>query len=192
VVEGVSARVARTLDVAQLVADVFSGQGVEVAVIGAMALAAHGYARSTEDFDLATSVDPFKILPGIVEELQKRGLRAVLRQPDADDPLGGVIDVEGDDFDLVQVVNFLNPWAGAGSALGAEAISTATRVAGSPFRIVDVPHLVALKLEAGGPQDRGDVVELLARNPEADLARIREVCRRFGHESQLEALLAER
>jgi hypothetical protein len=44
-------------------------------------------------------------------------------------------------------------------------------------RIVPLPHLVALKLYAGGAKSRADIVELLSRNPEVDTAAIRTLCR---------------
>jgi hypothetical protein len=36
--------------------------------------------------------------------------------------------------------------------------------------------LVALKLYAGGTKSRADIVELLAHNPDADMAAIRSLC----------------
>jgi hypothetical protein len=50
---------------------------------------------------------------------------------------------------------------------------------GSSLRIVPLPHLVALKLYAGGTKSRADIVELLARNRDADLAAIRDLCRNW-------------
>ena len=42
-----------------------------------------------------------------------------------------------------------------------------------------LPHLVALKLYAGGLKSRSDIVELLAFNPTADIARIRGLCEKW-------------
>jgi hypothetical protein len=50
--------------------------------------------------------------------------------------------------------------------------------------------LVALKLYAGGYKSKGDIVELLLRNPGADLAEVRAVCARYRLEG-LEELIAE-
>jgi hypothetical protein len=47
---------------------------------------------------------------------------------------------------------------------------------GSRLRLVPLPHLVALKLYAGGMKSRADIVELLVRNPNADTTAIRELC----------------
>jgi hypothetical protein len=49
----------RTLAVAEQVAALLQAAGVPVALIGAGALAVHGYPRATEDLDLAVSADPF-------------------------------------------------------------------------------------------------------------------------------------
>ena len=50
---------------------------------------------------------------------------------------------------------------------------------GSRLRIVPLPHLVALKLYAGGTKSRADIVELLSRNPDAEMATIRDLCRNW-------------
>jgi hypothetical protein len=51
-------------------------------------------------------------------------------------------------------------------------------------------QLVALKLYAGGLRSKADIVELLRRNPEADLDAIRTTCRGYRLRG-LEAILAE-
>lgn len=51
-------------------------------------------------------------------------------------------------------------------------------------------QLVALKLYAGGLGSKADIVELLRRNPEADLDAIRAACRRYRLQG-LDAILAE-
>jgi len=83
-----------------------------------------------------------------------------------------VLTVTGEDFDPVQVVNFLNPLSRRRNP-GSEAVRTATAgaVAGSPLRLVTLPYLIALKLYAGGYKSRLDVLELLTRNPDASEAR---------------------
>jgi hypothetical protein len=48
----------RTLAVAASLAGWIAAEGARSAIIGAAALAAHGYARSTRDVDLATELDP--------------------------------------------------------------------------------------------------------------------------------------
>ena len=58
--------------------------------------------------------------------------------------------------------------------------------------VVDVPHLVALKLVAGGRKDEVDILELLEANPEIPLDAVIEVCKRYRLGTRLENLLATR
>jgi hypothetical protein len=51
--------------------------------------------------------------------------------------------------------------------------------------------LIALKLYAGSRRDHADVVELLRKNPQADLEEIQAVCRAFGHAELLAELIRE-
>ena len=65
----------RTVEVAEQVYDVLRAAGIESAVIGAMALAVHGYVRSTRDLDLATCTDPFLSLREATERLRREQAR---------------------------------------------------------------------------------------------------------------------
>jgi hypothetical protein len=187
---GAESRAERTLAIAERVRQHLSAQGVESALIGAMALAVHNYPRSTEDLDIATATDPFTVLRELVTTLRGEGLAAELNEPDRDDPLGGVVNVRGDDFELVQVVNFLNPLGGAPNP-GADAIRSATPIPGMGLKVADLSHLIALKLYAGGAKSKLDVIELLARNPGADRAAIRAVCARHRLDAALDSILGE-
>jgi hypothetical protein len=68
--------------------------------------------------------------------------------------------------------------------------ATATLRPGSRLKLVPLPQLVALKLYAGGLKSEADVLELLARNPEADLDEMRKVCKRY-QVGGLDAILRE-
>ena len=186
-----SGRTKRTLEVARKVAERAAELDIETAVIGAVALAVHGYPRATMDIDLACWTDPFTKLRELKEELERDGYETTLFEPDREDPLGGVLTVSGDDFGPVQVVNFCNPLSGAMNP-GRDAISSArTTVEEAGLLVVDLEHLIALKLYAGGPKSRSDVIELLQRNPEAAREGIRAVCATFGLEVDWLRLLAE-
>ena len=158
---------------AEEVTDILESRGVGAVVIGAVALAAHGYVRFTEDLDLGVNTD-LATLNQVADSLRTAGFEVELREPDGQDPLGGVVDVRGP-FGLVQIVNFGGRFPAVIDG-GLAAADTVIR-SGSRLRIVPLPHLVALKLYAGGTKSRADIVELLARNPAADVAAIRDLCR---------------
>lgn len=185
------------LELAETIAIASEELGIKTAIIGAMALAAHNYVRGTADVDLATSVDPGRDLGRLQRKLESMGLRTKLNMPDADDALGGLLrvwenaDEEGDPVDPVDVVNFHNPHRRTLNP-GNDAINEAVQLEKtSHLRYARLPELVALKLYAGSRRDQADVVELLARNPDADIDQIRSVCRRFGFADVFEQLLEE-
>ena len=173
---------------AEEVVGVLRSHGIDAVLIGAAALAAYHYVRQTEDLDLAVNADPAQML-AVVGALEKRGYAAQFRAPDADDPLGGVADVTGP-FGLIQIISF----AGRFPAVVEDAVREASLVvrAGSALRIAPLPQLVALKLYAGGFKSKADIVELLARNPDADLPEVRRVCGRYRLEGLEELIAAAR
>jgi hypothetical protein len=157
---------------AEEVAGILESRGVGAVVIGAIALAAHGYVRYTENLDLGVSTDLGTLLQ-IADALRTAGFEVELREPSEQDPLGGVVDVRGP-FGFVQIVNFGGRFPAVIEG-GLAAAETVIRP-GSGLKIVPLPHLVALKLYAGGTRSRADIVELLGRNPDADMAAIRHLC----------------
>ena len=184
-------RTERTLSVAQAIAASLLDGGAESAVIGAIALAFHGYVRATQDVDLATHVDPQAVLRGLERTFQQQGYATQLILPDAEDPLGRVLSVTGEDFDAVQVVNFYNPWTAARNP-GESSIRTAeARIPGYDLRVVDVPHLVALMLYAGGARNTSDVLELIVRNRDVDRDAIRRLCEQFDLGAEIDEVLRD-
>lgn len=163
------------LDAAESVLAVLREFQTDAVVIGAVALAAHHYVRFTEDLDLAMNVDR-PTLRDIAEALREKRFQVELREPDLNDPLSGVIDV-GSAGGLIQLVNFGQTFP----AIIADAIKEATLTvrAESPLRVAPLPHLIALKLYAGGFKSKADVVELLKRNADADLNEIRALCEKY-------------
>ncbi len=174
------------LHAAERVFAVLKQHRVDAVVIGAVALAAHHYVRQTDDIDLGVDAD-LPTLRTLVDALRENGFAAELREPDGSDPLGGVIDVTGP-FGLLQIISY----SGRFPAVIEDARRCAKLVVreGSPLRLVPLPHLVALKLYAGGYKSKADIVELLRRNPGVDLDKILTLCRRYRL-SGLEELIAE-
>jgi len=110
---------------AEQVTGILESRGVGAVVIGAVALAAHGYVRFTEDLDLGVNTDS-ATLHQVATALRTAGFEVELREPDGQDPLGGVVDVRGP-FGLVQIVNY----GGRFPAVIDAALATADTVAAS-------------------------------------------------------------
>ncbi|MFZ4395469.1 MAG: hypothetical protein ACOYOU_07565 [Kiritimatiellia bacterium] len=174
------------LHAAEQIAGILKQYRIDAVVIGAVALAAYHYVRQTNDIDLGVNAN-LPALRTVAEALRHAGFTAELREPDGDDPLGGVIDVTGP-FGLLQIVSFADRFP----AVIDDALKDATLVvrAGSILRLVPVPQLIALKLYAGGYKAKADIVELLACNPDLDLAAVRATCARYRL-AGLEELIAE-
>ncbi len=163
------------LDAAEQVMQILGRHQVGAVVIGAVAMAAHRYVRFTHDLDLGVNAD-IPTLRNLTSSFRAAGFKAELREPDGQDPLGGVIDISGP-FGLLQVISFADRFP----AVIEDALQETTLALrpGSPLKLVPLPQLVALKLYAGGLKSKADVVELLKRNPEADSGELRNVCRRY-------------
>ena len=163
------------LRAAEEILDCLHAHQLDAVVIGAVALAAHRYVRQTEDLNLGVNANVRK-LRELTDSLRKAGYQAELHEPDADDPLGGVIDIEGS-FGLIQIISYADKFPAVIEDALREARLTARP--DSALKLVPLPHLIALKLYAGGTKSRADVLELLMRNPELDLAGVRELCRSY-------------
>jgi hypothetical protein len=174
------------LHAAEEVVGILKRHRIDAVVIGAVALAAYHYVRQTEDIDLGVNAD-LPTLRMLTAAIRQAGFAAELREPDSDDPLGGVIDVSGS-FGLLQIISYADRFP----AVIDDAVRLSTLVVrdGSPLRIVPIPHLVALKLYAGGYKSKADIVELLSRNPGLDLNEIRDVCEQYRLNG-IDELLAE-
>lgn len=108
-----------------------------------------------------------------------------LNLPDEYDDLGGKlivwsrVDEDGDPLEPVEVV-FFNPLRPRRNP-AAEAIRHGITLPDKPaLRYPRIEDLVALELDAGGPKDLADVVELLRQNPDADVEAIRATCKRYA------------
>ncbi|MEM6885354.1 MAG: hypothetical protein AAF571_09995 [Verrucomicrobiota bacterium] len=160
---------------AEDIANLLKAHQTDTIVIGAVALAAHHYARFTEDIDLAV-LSNLKEMYHIQNALQKAGYAAELHEPDADDPLSGVIDVRNENGH-VQIISYADTFP----AIIQDSVKQANLTIrdGSPLKIVPLAHLVVLKLYAGGLKSHADIVELLKRNPEVSLQEISHLCNHY-------------
>lgn len=80
------------LHVAERIAAILGESKLPVVVIGAIALAAHRYPRFTEDIDLGILASQ-SAMQSVTNSLRTEGFDVEFHKPDAEDPLGGVIDV---------------------------------------------------------------------------------------------------
>ena len=149
------------------------------ALIGALAVAAHGYIRATDDIDFVSSAEPQEIQA----RLAKAGIQSRTRRGDV---------LEGD-----------IPWVVYGRADGFRfdvlfppvPIDWSRTVIlplteGSRLRVVDLDALVRLKLRAGGPQDLIDVVHLVRLHSEI-AERAIALAEAYGVRSRFEDWLAD-
>lgn len=185
----VDPRFAATLAVAERIDALLRARGIDAIVIGAIALAVHNHPRATEDMDLALAVTPAR-LRELADDLRAFGWDVVVRLPDADDPLGGVVDIHAPGADLVQLVNFDNAPAGGFPRLVREAVASSIPLTtAGTLRVVDLPALVAFKLYAGGPKSKLDILELLDRNQPVDIDGLRRRCVDLGLGRELDVVL---
>lgn len=77
----VDERARRTLETVDRVHSLLSAQGIDCALIGAMACAVHRYSRATEDVDLAVYADPVQTLPAFARLLADSGFQVEFERP---------------------------------------------------------------------------------------------------------------
>ncbi len=179
-----------TLLLASEVARELSENGLEPVLIGALALAAHGYTRTTADVDLAVAMHPDE-LPKLAAKLKRPDRTVETSLPDAGDPLGGVITIRRDGALPVQIVNFDNPPAGGFPALvRAAQREPAILLETTSLHVVSAKMLVFFKLYAGGPKSELDIMELLIRCP-IELDQLKALAEQFRMQAELDSVLAK-
>jgi hypothetical protein len=136
---------------------------VDFCLIGASALATHGYSRSTADVDLLV-VDPVVLTPEFWGDVAVK-----LRVGNFEDPLAGSVFVPGPvPHDVV-----------VGRTYAARlALQTSKQNDAVGVKVAQVLPLALMKLEAGSAQDIYDVIALIERRTQmGDIAWIDELPR---------------
>jgi len=122
-------------------------RGVRFCVIGGVALAVHGFARYTADVDLLTMDATV-----LAADFWSGSAVTEIRRGEGDDPLAGLVRWSSEPpHDLL---------VGRGHAMRF-AVDTAAENTTVGARVATPLGLVLLKLEAGGPQDRNDILALV-------------------------------
>ena len=147
------------------VVGVFESVGASYALIGAHAMAARGYPRSTVDVDFLTT-DRRVLDAATWHAIIRAGGTVDPRRGDHDDPLAGVVHIvlaDGSDVDVV-----IGKWKWEH-----EIVERAQRmfVAGVEIPVARASDLILLKLAAGGYLDQRDAAALLAVGDRAELVR---------------------
>jgi hypothetical protein len=142
------------MNAAARVLDYLEAHGVTAALIGGIALSAHGIARATLDADILVA-DPVVLDQAFWAE-GPGPTSPEIRRGDPDDPLLGLVRF---DFADTPVDVIVGRGAWIGQILARRLSITVT---GRPLPVVDRADLVLLKLFARGPQDLLDVRLLLA------------------------------
>jgi hypothetical protein len=149
------------------------------ALIGALAVAAHGYIRATDDIDFVSTAEPKEIQA----RLAKAGIASKIRRGDVlegDIPSVVYGRADGFRFDVL-----FPPVPIDWSRTVVLPLSE-----GSRLRVVDLDALVRLKLRAGGPQDLIDVVHLVRLHREIE-ERALALAEAYGVRDRLEEWLAD-
>ena len=144
------------MDLLSAVARDLESQGIPYAVVGGIALAAHGVARATLDVDvLIVSAQA----PGseMWANVRNASAHADVRRGDLYDPFRAVIRITKPGSAPVDVLVGRATWQ-------RDVVARAKRTSlfGVEVPVVGAADLILLKLFAGGPQDLWDVQQLLA------------------------------
>ncbi len=141
------------------VTEALTRRGIEHALIGATALAAHGVARATIDIDLL-AIDPACLEAATWADVRLGGAAVEIRGGDSSDPFAGVVRISAREERPIDLIVGKAAWQREMLERAA-----AMRVSGATIRVVEAADLVLLKLYAGGAQDTWDIDQLLDAAP---------------------------
>lgn len=167
------------------VVDVLAREGVDYAVIGALAAAVYGTIRASADADALVSLTVGR-LSNLAQVFRKKGFSAELRRGDPEDPIPAMLvigDKHQNRVDLLGGLRGLDP----------QMLSRTVEVpfGGAMLRVVGREDFIAMKCFAGGPQDLEDARVARRTAERLDLDLLRRLARRFGRPAAdaLESLL---
>jgi predicted nucleotidyltransferase len=167
--------------------DVLAREGIDYAIVGAMAASIHGIVRASSDADAVLS-----LLANEASRLQRvfqqAGFNTELQTGDLEDPIPALLQIT-DSFD--NRVDLLVGLRG----LEHEAFSRAVDVQfeGMGVRVIGQEDFIAMKCYAGGPQDLIDAANAVAIAKSIDFDLVNRLAKRFGREAvnNLEKIMRE-
>jgi predicted nucleotidyltransferase len=156
------------------VIELLKREGVEYAVVGALAAAVYGSIRASADADALVSVTVGK-LSNLSQVFRKKGLMTELRRGDSDDPIPALLVVSDKHQNRVDLLGGLR-------GLDPQVLSRTLDIpfSGETLRVVGREDFIAMKCFAGGPQDLEDARIALKTAEQIDLDLLRRITRRFG------------
>ncbi len=161
------------------VIDILNKQKVPYAVIGAMAVSFYGVVRSSLDADALIRIKEGRVgLRALRSALIKAGMHVVVRRGGVYDPLEGVILIE-DNYE-----NHVDLLLGIKKA-DDDVFQRVTRVPfqGEMINMVSVEDLICLKIYAGGIKDLADVQGILSVSENIiNQKKLMRLARPFGKE----------
>jgi hypothetical protein len=161
------------------VIDILNKQKVPYAVIGAMAVSFYGVVRSSLDADALIRPQEGRAgLRALRSALIKAGMHVVVRQGGVDDPLTGIILIEDDHENHVDLLLGIKK-------ADADLFQRVTRVPfqGETINMASAEDLICLKIYAGGVKDLADAQGILSVSEDIiDQKKLRRIARSFGKE----------
>ncbi|MDR1578721.1 MAG: hypothetical protein LBS35_00055 [Synergistaceae bacterium] len=172
----------------------------DAALVGGMAVVAHGVRRGTIDYDFLVDTPNFIQFQAAVKRLAAEGdgfvpgLEDIGRltvtshheaSPGSEDNLKNaavaVSSETGEKF-----IDFLSVYY----AYEKEGIERSHTIPGmEPLKLLDIPYLVLMKMKAMGPKDIADIVMLYHISPESKKSEILDITKRYGTAGKLTKLL---
>jgi len=166
--------------------EVLTREGINYAVIGAMAASIHGIVRASFDADAVLSLGSSKARD-VQRAFQDAGFHTELRTGDVEDPIPALLQITDEFANRVDLLVGLR-------GLEAEAFSRAIEV---PFKemtlkVVGKEDFIAMKAFAGGPQDLADAANAVAIAGSLDVELVTRLAKRYGPDAatNLEKLLS--
>ncbi len=156
-------------------ASVLTSDGIDYAVIGALAASVHGVVRASVDADAVLSIDT-RGLRQLERQFADAGYEVQLREGDFQDPVPAVLvikDGHGNRVDLL----------GGIRGLEAAAFSRTVTVPfqGKSLRVIGLEDLIAMKVFAGAPKDLNDAGAAIQVAGDAlDLDLLRRLAKGYG------------
>jgi predicted nucleotidyltransferase len=172
------------LDVVELLRE----EGVDYAVIGALAASVHGAVRASMDADIVLSAG-LATARNLERRFELAGFTTALTQGAFDDPIPGLLRVNDSHDNRVDLLIGLR-------GLEKDAFSRAIDVPfqGVTLKFIGREDFIAMKAFAGGPTDLQDAARAIsADRGSLDLALLRRLAHKFGRDAAdaLERLLAK-